>query len=138
MSPIYFRVIGEPAPQGSKRHVGHGIMVESSAKVRPWRQDVALAATEARRGAEPINGPLYLKVTFFLRRPKSAPKRRTLPDRKPDIDKLLRSTLDAIVTAGLIRDDAQITSTLILKRFAEAGDSLGAFIRLFEDDGTLR
>lgn len=33
---IGFHVIGLPAPQGSKKHVGHGVMVESSKKVKPW------------------------------------------------------------------------------------------------------
>lgn len=44
---IAFDVYGEPAPQGSKRHVGGGRMIESSAKVKPWRQDVVAAAREA-------------------------------------------------------------------------------------------
>ena len=39
---------GQPAPQGSKRHVGKGVMVESSKKLRPWRQDVKAAAEAAR------------------------------------------------------------------------------------------
>ena len=30
---IEIKVIGLPAPQGSKRHVGHGVMIESSKKV---------------------------------------------------------------------------------------------------------
>ena len=33
-------VPGIPAPQGSKRHVGHGVMVESSARVKSWRVDI--------------------------------------------------------------------------------------------------
>jgi crossover junction endodeoxyribonuclease RusA len=32
---IVFTVPGKPAPQGSKRHVGRGIMVESSNHVAP-------------------------------------------------------------------------------------------------------
>ncbi len=35
-------------------------------------------------------------------RPVSAPKRCTRPDRRPDLDKLVRSTLDALTTAGAI------------------------------------
>jgi Holliday junction resolvase RusA-like endonuclease len=33
-----------PAPQGSKTHVGKGVMIESCANVRPWRELVAQAA----------------------------------------------------------------------------------------------
>lgn len=36
-----FAVFGLPAPQGSKRHVGEGRMVESSKRVKPWRRQVA-------------------------------------------------------------------------------------------------
>ena len=41
-------VYGVAAPQGSKRHVGNGVMIESSNRVRPWRQDVRFAALEKR------------------------------------------------------------------------------------------
>ena len=45
MNEIFIPVIGIPAPQGSKRHVGHGIMIENSKRVKPWRQDVKEAKT---------------------------------------------------------------------------------------------
>lgn len=109
---IAFDVYGEPAPQGSKRHVGNGRMIESSAKVKPWRQDVVAAAREAMAGPNgwaALDGPLCIEMTFTLRKPASAPKKRTTyPDRKPDLSKLVRSTEDALVTAGLIADDARI------------------------------
>jgi hypothetical protein len=41
---LTFVVYGLPAPQGSKRSLGNGILVESSKAVRPWRQDVKHAA----------------------------------------------------------------------------------------------
>ena len=130
MSSITFRVIGTPAPQGSKRHVGRGILVESSKKVRPWRQDVAAAALEARAGADPIAGPVYASIIFYLPRPKSAPKSREFPDRKPDLDKLERSTYDALVVAGIIRDDAQIVQSHNMKVYAVSGEPLGARIKI--------
>ena len=106
---VGFSVIGMPGPQGSKRHVGNGVMVESSAKVKPWRQDVRDAALLARNGAAPLDGPLVMRIVFTLPKPASAPKRkRTYPCKKPDLDKLLRSTLDALKTAGLIADDARV------------------------------
>lgn len=103
-------IYGMPAPQGSKRHVGNGVMIESSKKVKPWREAVVWAAREA---GERVAGPARIWVTFTLPRPASAPKRRTVPDRKPDLDKLLRSTLDALVTAGAIEDDARIAKHVL-------------------------
>ena len=54
---VEIRVYGIPRPQGSKRHVGRGIMVESSRHVGQWRNDVMSAAATAHRGA-PITGPV--------------------------------------------------------------------------------
>lgn len=100
---------GSPGPQGSKRHMGNGIMVESSKKVKPWRQDVKYAALAARAGAVPIDGPVVCRMVFTLPKPKSAPKhRRTWPDRTPDLSKLARSTEDALTEAGIWRDDARL------------------------------
>lgn len=106
-------VYGTPAPQGSKRfvgvHAGRGVMVESSKKVKPWRQDVVAAAKEALGGATALDGNLLVRMVFTLPKPSSAPKkRRTWPNKKPDVSKLARSTEDALVTAGVIADDARI------------------------------
>ena len=123
-----FTVIGLPAPQGSKRHVGHGVMVESSKKVAPWREAVANAAHAARNGAEPLDGPLSLTVNFWLPRPASLTKKRIAdgPCRKPDIDKLIRSSCDALTTAGAIADDARIVSIVATKRYVEPTGHVGA------------
>lgn len=111
---IAFEVYGMPGPQGSKRHVGGGRMIESSQKVKPWREAVKWAAREAMAesyGWDAMDGPLVAVMVFTLPKPKSAPKtRQTWPDRKPDLSKLLRSTEDALVDAGLIQDDARIVA----------------------------
>lgn len=106
-------VYGNPAPQGSKKFVGmvngHGMMAESSKKVKPWRQDVVAAALEVRQGAAPLDGPLIVRMVFTLPKPKSAPKRRrSWPMRTPDVSKLARSTEDALTTAGIWADDARV------------------------------
>lgn len=113
-----FTVHGLPAPQGSKRHVGNGRMIESSKNVKPWREAVKWAALEAKTGT-PLDGPLALVVDFWLPKPVSAPKnRRSYPDKKPDLSKLLRSTEDALTDAGLIKDDARIVSVSMTKHYA--------------------
>jgi Holliday junction resolvase RusA-like endonuclease len=108
---VEFVVHGSPAPQGSKRHVGGGRMIESSKAVRPWREAVKWAATEARglTGQATFDGPLIVSMVFTMRKPTGAPKRRrTWPDRTPDLSKLIRATEDALTDAGLIADDARI------------------------------
>lgn len=119
MTRVEFVVYGSPAPQGSKAFKGRAkngraILAESSKRVKPWRQDVKAAAEAwiAAHGGEawrPLDGPLLARMVFTVPKPKSAPKRRrTWPDRKPDVSKLQRSTEDALTDAGLIRDDARI------------------------------
>jgi len=110
---IQLIVYGSPAPQGSKRFVGmkngRGMMIESSKKVRPWRQDVKAAAESQRPATGALDGPLSVRMVFTLPKPTSSPKRRkTYAMKKPDVSKLARSTEDALVDAGLIADDARI------------------------------
>lgn len=114
---------GTPAPQGSKRHVGHGVLVESSAAVRPWREAVK-AATLAVRSPEPLAGPLSVELVFTLPRPKSRPRRDHYPDRRPDLDKLIRSTLDALGEAGAWCDDAQVVHLVASKVYASEPGAL--------------
>lgn len=112
---VAFAVYGTPAPQGSKtaRVVrGRAVMRESSAKVKPWRALVVSAATDALDALDPwvpLDGPLVASVVFTMPKPKGAPKtRRTWPAVTPDLDKLLRSTGDALTEAGVWADDARV------------------------------
>lgn len=138
-------VYGIPAPQGSKRFVGHakngrGIMVESSAAVKPWREATKTAAVEAdikllESGKTLTGGPVEVEMIFTLPKPKSAPKtRRTWPDRKPDLSKIIRSTEDAITDAGVWDDDARVISLRARKCYPNEGtdalDRPGAVIRI--------
>jgi Holliday junction resolvase RusA-like endonuclease len=100
-----FSVLGSPAPQGSKRHVGHGVMVESSKKVLPWREAVKAAAPAGPM----LDGPIAVKLIFTVPRPKAARKTELHPYRIPDLSKLVRSTEDAITDAGLWADDARVS-----------------------------
>lgn len=72
-------VYGSPAPQGSKSFKGlaksgRAILAESSKKVRPWRQDVKLAAQQLRAqlGLQMLDEPLVVRMTFTLHKPLSA------------------------------------------------------------------
>lgn len=140
-------VYGTPGPQGSKTfkgrsRTGKAIMIESSKKVQPWRERVhaaaltALAALPELRNVFPLDGPIAGRFVFTLRKPLSAPKRRrTWPITYPDTSKLLRSTEDALTTAGVWVDDARLVE---LDRLAkvypgedpEALDRPGALIVL--------
>ncbi len=104
---IRFTVLGRPAPQGSKNHVGNGVMVESSKRLKPWRQEIGYTAM-CQSGRNPeFSGAVRLYVDFYFAPPKKMPKDRKGMTTKPDGDKLLRGVFDA-VKGVLYRDDAQV------------------------------
>ena len=122
--PISIMVYGDPAPQGSKTYLGKGVLVESSKRVKPWRQAVKFAALEVLRRADfyedvAFDCPVKVSIRFYLHKPKSAPKKRYYPDRKPDLDKLIRSTLDALKEAGCYKDDSRVVKIEADKCYAE-------------------
>lgn len=124
-TPLTVRVLGLPAPQGSKsafrnKYTGRIQQVESSKKVKPWREAVKSAVTDViGDGWVRIEGPVRVHVTFVFPRPKAhfrtgrnahllredAP---TYAVTRGDLDKLLRSTGDALTDAGVWRDDRQV------------------------------
>ena len=115
----------EAAPQGSKRHVGRGIMVEMCKRVEPWKKAVRVEANKVVK--EIIIEPVHIDLVFWFNRPishlyangevkPSAPK---YPNRRQgDIDKLCRSTLDAL-TLSAIADDSQVVSLQARKYFCD-------------------
>lgn len=131
---VRFFVPGKAAPQGSKRHVGRGILVESSKEVGPWRERVALAAYEAMAGRPLFGGAVTVSLNFVMPRPKSAPKTRTpAAVKRPDVDKLARAVLDALTDVSF-SDDSQVIGLSAYKRLAEVGETAGVEIRVEGDE----
>jgi len=131
---VSFFVPGSPAPQGSKRHVGRGIMVESSKAVGPWRERVALAAHQAMRavGEPPFAGAVTVHLGFVMPRTKSLPKTKTVAaTKRPDLDKLVRACLDSM-TAVCFADDSQVVGLRASKRLALPEETPGVHINITE------
>lgn len=147
---VSLTVYGLPAPQGSKRHVGRGVMIESSKHVKPWRQDVkhtAIAAVQALPAWQLLDGPLVASMVFSFARPKGHYRtgrnahllRDTAPDRPavmPDLSKLARSTEDAL-TGIAWTDDARVVEYARLAKHycgdgqADVLNAPGAVIRIW-------
>lgn len=124
MTSFRFSVYGtEPGPQGSKRHVGNGRLIEASKKVAPWRAAVADAIEKAWvEGGEFVvyDRAVEVEITFFLARPKSVSiTKRPLPTSPPDLDKLVRSTLDGLVQGGALKDDSLVVRLYARKLYAD-------------------
>jgi Holliday junction resolvase RusA-like endonuclease len=133
-------VIGKPVPQGSKR-VFNGRLVDVKHKdLRAWRDLVGqLAAASTPKF---FTGPVYVALDFYLARPKGhygsgknsemlKPSAPSVPNTKPDIDKLARAVLDAL-TGAVIRDDSQVVVLVARKHYASLDHPPGVTVSLEE------
>ena len=123
-------VIGLPISQGSKsaRVVrGRAILTDGFGdkprRLRDWRASVAACARlwlQQNGMPAPLDCPVELTATFYLPRPKSAPRRVLYPATKPDRDKLTRAIGDALTKLAYV-DDSRIVEMRLAKRFADDG-----------------
>lgn len=131
MTTMFFAE-GTPRPQGSKKHVGHGRMVEMSKGLPAWRAALVTAATAAHHGP-PYDGPVTVTAVFVFPRAKALKDRPAPPHTSaPDTDKLQRAVGDALTAAHVFHDDAQITHWDATKRRATPGETPGAHITITE------
>lgn len=153
MTAIEFTVLGTPTPQGSKRPFvrgGRAILVEERKEgIDTWRGDVVRAACDALNARDPqhfadtsgplFDGPVVVDIEFRFTRPKghwrTGRNAHLLRDSAPpypltkDVDKLQRSTFDAITTASVWRDDALVVDVHARKAWADH-ERPGATIRI--------
>ncbi|MBO0875371.1 MAG: RusA family crossover junction endodeoxyribonuclease [Pseudonocardia sp.] len=149
MTAIEFTVLGTPTPQGSKRPFvrgGRAILVEERKEgINTWRGDVMRAAQMAVERDDidmlPLfDGPVFVTIEFRFTRPKghwrTGRNAHLLRDTAPaypvgrrDVDKLQRSTFDALTTIGLWRDDGDVVDVHASKAYADLARP-GATIRI--------
>ena len=95
-------------------------MTSSAKGLSAWRNLVSDVARD-HAPTEPWSGPIAVSLTFLVPKPKSAPKRRrTWPDRRPDLDKLIRAVLDAL-SKRLFLDDSQVVELRASKDYGAPG-----------------
>jgi crossover junction endodeoxyribonuclease RusA len=118
-------VLGIPVPQGSKRVFGGHLVDVKHKELREWRSLVARSID----GQTPLEGAVNVRLDFFLPRPKGhygsgrnaavlRPSAPSVPQTKPDIDKLVRACLDAL-TGMAFRDDSQVAALHARKLYAD-------------------
>ena len=125
---ISFFVPGDPKPQGSKRHVGGGRLIESSKGLPAWRAAVKAAAEQAHQGQPPIDAPVHVTARFFMPKPKRP--RFNTPAVAPDLDKLQRAVGDGLEAGGLIKNDSRIISWDSTKHYAGEHQKPGAHLTI--------
>lgn len=125
---IEYTVRGTPITQGSKRAFvvnGRAVMKEDREKeLRVWHRAVR---DESRQHAVSWmkQSPLEVRLLFVCKRPTKTKGSGEWCAVTPDVDKLVRSVLDAMKSGGVLVDDAQVVRLIAEKRY---GDELGVRI----------
>jgi len=123
MSPLLDMFVpGVVRPQGSMRAVQHHGRVRTfhvnHDDLMAWRGAVTAQAADLWGDEPPLDEAVVLSADFWLARPPSVPKRRTRPDRGPDLDKLVRAVGDAL-TGIVFTNDARIVAVYAAKHYAD-------------------
>ena len=138
---LLLRVYGTPIPKGSYRAMtigGKARLIASTnnkaiKKLKAWKTAVQLAVPAFTKTFE--DQPLELDATFWLERPAGhfrangtlKPSAPRYPRWRPDGDKLLRSTLDALNEVAF-DDDARVVDQHARKRYVTPEEPAGATI----------
>jgi len=119
---LLIKVDQEARPQGSKNVFttpqGRTVLVESSKNLK---RDRAVASKKIAKTAQQMDWTLsdkaiQIELLFLMTRPKSV--KRIHHTVKPDTDKLIRYTLDAITDAQIVwKDDSQVTGIVAHKQY---------------------
>ena len=124
MPEIEFTAPFKALPQGSKTAFvvkGRAVVTDAHKGLIPARKKISAWLREQATSSDWIpptkDTPLIVDLIFTFERPKSV--KRLWHTVKPDIDKLTRFAVDAIVQANLIADDNQIHSISALKVYGE-------------------
>ena len=109
-----------PKAQMRARHgrTKNGFSVTYKAASQRQQENMLCSLLQPHRPAEPLEGPLGLKVVAYLPIPMSwsgkkiseAERGRIKPTCKPDLDNLVKNLKDCLTAASFWQDDKQVTS----------------------------
>ena len=134
---ISFFVAGVPIPEGSTKgfyneKAKRVIITHDNPTLDQWRQRIATEAQHEAKGTffiaknDGVNDGVEVRMRFLLPRPKSA-KKGARPTKRPDVDKISRSGLDAL-TDVLFEDDSQVLVLIARKVYQDADKAPGVLI----------
>jgi len=100
-------VNGVPKAQPRPRMTANG-HVYNPDTADSWKNEIMAAFLPCRK--QVITEPVHIRVSFFFLAPKKKKvieERTNIPHvKKPDIDNLLKSTMDSLTDIGIWKDDA--------------------------------
>jgi len=118
MTKTIITIPGSPIPLKRPRF-SHRRTYNSQASLKETIFHIVLTQTD---NANPPTGPIDLKITFFMKIPRSYSKIKKLTTpgqchtKRPDIDNLIKFYLDAC-NGTIYRDDAQVHTITATKKY---------------------
>jgi Holliday junction resolvase RusA-like endonuclease len=97
---------------------------------REWKETIQAHFLISRKPQ--ITVPVYLKVSFYLPRPKRLNRETgNIPHiAKPDVDNLLKSVMDALTDAGAWKDDSLVFATAADKWYARENTGARIIVKI--------
>lgn len=131
MDIVLLNVEGNPRPQPRPRFVRGKVISTADANAKRWKDLIQSAAKAAAQAHGQIQVPaVAIVLRFDLATPKG--ERHGLPHTfRPDADNLAKLALDAVMSAGLLKDDAAVSTLVVTKTWAAKG---GMIMTLHDDD----
>jgi Holliday junction resolvase RusA-like endonuclease len=141
------RVFGLPVQVGSKnaRSINGKVVIydQTGKRGKTWRSDIKEAVRDAF-DATPHQGPVVVKMLFYMPRPKYhygtgknkdrlKPSAPNFHDKMPDLDKLERNVNDALSKIAIL-DDCSISSVFKMKIYGERPGMMLKVYALEPDD----
>jgi Holliday junction resolvase RusA-like endonuclease len=128
MMQIHFQVEGDPKGKGRPRfsRVGSFTKVYTDKQTLGYEAKIAHFAKQAIGASEPLKTPVSVFLYVRLPIPQSYPKKRReaclngseQPCKKPDIDNIAKTYLDAM-NGVIFVDDTQVVNLHVKKLYAE-------------------
>lgn len=137
---IHYQVVPKQSAKFNVRKTKGGKVWAQSYQPKAVRDNaVAIAKMCAECAPEkPLDGPVFLRFTFRVLLPRSAPKwqhqalaqgQDLYRDKTPDLDNLEKQVMDAMTMAGFWHNDAQVVAKSSGKVYAEQA---GVTIHVYE------
>ena len=119
---------GVPVAKGRPRFSRYGAYTPK--KTQEYEEYVKMCWVAKYGGVQPSEQPLEMNIVFYMPIPKSVNKKQRAEmldgkikhTKKPDIDNLIKSVLDAL-NGIAYSDDSQIIKVTAVKRYAETGST---------------
>lgn len=138
---LSFSVFGVAQPKGSARAFlpkgwTRPIITSDNPSLKAWEGLVrgelqrVMADVDATSKAMLFDAPISVTLAFYLPRPKSAPRKVIYPTKRPDLDKCIRSTIDAL-SGVAFKDDTQVVSIAATKHYADGAARVDIVVEPF-------